>query len=199
MNDQGPHYLTDVHIDVIDDPFDLSPLATSIRRSSNFRFAWRFFQVHAGDLRSVGTVAALLSLIIKNPLLHSFLADTLDNIYPRKFRIEPLHKHASIVPNGSSFLDTMACASLDRLGAYSRDLTPSSDYERGPIHKLFSSIGPYSAYTIHPGSQTDCDVCQHHNSHLFTNWFFDVAWDFTFLVTWPLTSQFWMGCLTDTD
>lgn len=191
--------ISDMRIEVIDDPFDLAPLAASIRRSSNFRFAWQFLAVHADDLQSVGTVAAVLDAMIRTPALHSFLIETMDDIYPRKFEIEPLHCHASIVADKSCFLDTITRASLDRLGAYSRELDASTAGEREPIHKLFSSAGRYFAYTIRPGARPDCDVCQHHNSHLFSNWFFDVAWDYTFMLTWPLASLFWIGCLTDTD
>ena len=93
----------------------------------------------------------------------------------------------------------MTRASLDRLGAYSRDLSPSTAEEREAVHKLFSRMGPYSAFKIDPGTHPDCDICRQHNSHLFSNWFFGVAWDYIFLVSWPLASLFWMGCLTDTD
>ena len=188
-----------MHIEPISDAFDLQHLAASIRRSSNFRFAWQFYSVTAADLDSVGTVAEILSVIIAQPGLHAFLAISLDEIYPRDFQIEPLHKHASIVRDETSFLDTMARASLDRLGAYSRDLSRSTAEEREPIHKLFSRMGRYSAFTIASGINSDCNICRHHNSHLFSNWFFDVAWDYIFLLSWPRESLFWMGCLTDTD
>lgn len=188
-----------MHITPIEDPFDLSELASAIRSSSNFRFAWRFFALYADDLRSYATIAASLDAIAQQRELHSFLADSMDDIYPRTFEIAPLHPHASIVNDGGYFLDTMTRASLDRLGAYSRDLSPSTSEERSPIHKLFSSIGPYIAFCTQPGNRPDCDACQSHNSDLISNWFFDVAWDYTFLLTWPSASVLWMGCLTDTD
>ena len=181
------------------DPIDLKELATSIRRSSNFRFTWQFFTVTGKDLDSIGTVAELLSIVIEQPQLHSFLAKTLDEIYPRHLEVEPLHKHASIVLDPSSFLDTMARASLDRLGAYSRNLSPATADEREVIHKQFSQIGRYWAFTIDPGNSRDCSICQQHNNHLFSNWFYGVAWDYIFLVSWPHASVFWIGCLTDTD
>ena len=188
-----------MHIDSIPDPIDLQTLAASIRRSSNFRFSWQFYSVFTEALDSLGTVAKILDAIIAQPELHSFLAETLDDIYPRQFRIEPLHKHASVIPDGSFFLDTVARASLDRLGAYSRDLSPSTAQEREPIHKLFSQKGRYSAFTVVPGNNPDCEICRQHNSHLFSNWFYDVAWDYTLFVSWPNSALFWMGCLTDTD
>jgi hypothetical protein len=183
----------------IDDPFDLSDVADAIRRSSNFRFAWRFFSLYAEDLRSYATVAACLDAIVHNRELHSFLVDSMDDVYPRTFEIAPLHIHASIVNDGGYFLDTMTRASLDRLGAYSCNLSPSTSEERAPIHKLFSSLGPYIAFHTQAGNKPDCDDCRSHNNNLISNWFFNVAWDYTFLLTWPSASVLWMGCLTDTD
>lgn len=188
-----------MQIVTVDDPFDLSEVADAIRRSSNFRFAWRFFSLYTNNLRSYATVAAALDAIILQPELHSFLADSIDDIYPRKLEISPLHIHASIVNDNGHFLDTMTRASLDRLGAYSRDLSNSTSKERAPIHKLFSSIGPYIAFHTQPGSRPDCEECRSYNNDLFSNWFFGVAWDYTFLLTWPSASVLWMGCLTDTD
>lgn len=188
-----------MHVETIDDPFDLGPLAASIRSSSNFRFAWRFFQIPGRNLQNPGTVAAVLNQIIEDSLLHSFLSDSWDDDLELPFQIEPLHRHASIALDESDFLDTMTRASLDRLGAYSRSLARSTGAEREVVNKLFSKAGPYLAFAINSGSQPDCDVCRHHNNRLFSNWFFGVAWDWTFLVTWPLKSVLWMGCLTDTD
>jgi hypothetical protein len=149
-----------MHIEAICDSFDLGPLAASIRRSSNFRFAWQFYSVFGADLNALATTAEILRVIITQPSLHFFLANSLDDIYPRKFQIEPLHEHATIVRGGASFLDTMARASLDRLGAYSRELSPSTADEGEPIHKLFSRMGQYSAFTIEPGRVSTCTFCQ---------------------------------------
>lgn len=181
------------------DPIDLSELAAAVRSSSNFRFTWRFFRLKAADLRAYSTVAASLDAIVRRSDLHSFLSDSMDDIYPRQFQIEPLHKHASLEIDSGYFLDTMARASLDRLGAYSRDLSPSTSDERAEIHRLFLSLGPYIAFHTKPGNDPNCEYCKIHNNDLISNWFFDVAWDFTFLLTWPNASVLWMGCLTDTD
>ena len=183
----------------IEDPLDLNKLAVAIRSSSNFRFAWRFFTLYADDLRSYSTVAASLDAIVRQPDLHSFLSESMDDIYPRKFEIHPLHNHASLVNDGGYFLDTLTRASLDRLGAYSRDLSPSTSDERDAVHQLFSSVGRYIAFHTQPGSNPNCEYCKSRNSDLISNWFFGVAWDFTFLLTWPTASLLWMGCLTDTD
>jgi len=188
-----------MQITPIDDPIDLSGLTNQIRQSSNFRFAWRFFSFDAAELEPHAIVVAALDAIVSRPELHSFLSDSMDVIYPRKFEIEPLHDHATLVNDDEYFLDTMARAFHDRLGAYSRDLSPSTSNERAPIHRLFSSIGRYIAFHTQRGNDPDCDACRSLNNDLISNWFFDVAWDFTFLLTWPSASTLWMGCLTDTD
>ncbi len=188
-----------MEIQTIDDPFDLSELAAAIRRSSNFEFAWQFFSLRADDLRSENAVASALDAIVSRPDLHAFLAESVDHIHPQKFEIAPLHVHASVERDDNYFLDTLARASLDRLGAYSRDLTASTAAERSTIHRLFSSIGSYLAFHTQPGNTPGCDGCRIHNNDLISSWFFDVAWDYTLLLTWPATSTMWMGCLTDTD
>jgi hypothetical protein len=193
---RGPDH---VEIVAVDDPIDLTPLATPIRASSNFRFAWSFFRVTGSDLRSHGGVMAAFNDIVDCADCHSFLRDTLDDIYPREFSIERLHKHCSLTAAKGQFLDTLARAVNDRLGAYSRDLSASTSDERGAIESLFSRLGHFYAFTTAPGSQGDCEVCAHDNNHLFSNWFFGVAWDFTFFVTWPSAETLWMGCLSDTD
>lgn len=188
-----------MEIAAVDDFIDLTQIATSIRASSNFRFAWRFFRVTGIDLRSHGGVMAAFNAIVDQADLHAFLRGTLDDIYPRDFTIERLHKHCSLTTAKGQFLDTMARAANDRLGAYSRSLSASTSVERGVIESLFSRLGHFYAFTTTPGSQDGCEICARHNSHLFSNWFFDVAWDFTFFVTWPDVETLWMGCLSDTD
>ena len=192
------HDKTRMNLNPVDDRIDLSAIAAAVRRSSNFRFAWQFFDFKARDLLSPDTLRFALDAIVRREDLHAFLRHSLyDN--PREFEIELLHSHASINRDDAYFLDTLTRASLDRLGAYSHDLTPSTAIEREPIHKLFSSIGTYAAFITTQGSFAGCDICKHHNNDLFCNWFFDVAWDYTFLLTWPAASVIWVACLTDTD
>ena len=182
-----------------EDRVDLTQFATSIRSSSNFRFAWQFFTCYEPSLDSAETIRSALNEIAGNANLSAFLRDSIDDIYPRKFEIQPLHCHANIERDGAYFLDTMTRASLDRLGAYSVNLARSTDSERQPVHQLFSSIGHYLAFSTKPGTEPGCDVCQDRHNDLFTNWFFEVAWDYMFILTWPSDSLIWVGCLTDTD
>ena len=190
---------SDLTISAINDPIDLLPLATSIRSSSNFRFAWQFYSLQADDLRSYSTIAGSLDLIIRRSDLHAFLANSMDDIYPREFTIRPLHTHASIVYDNGYFLDVMARASLDRLGAYSRNLSPATPAERETVNRIFASQGRFRAFHTQRGDHPDCSQCRRGDTDLISNWFFDVAWDYTFLLTWPEASLLWMGCLTDTD
>lgn len=188
-----------IHLSLTDDRFDLTALSKSICASSNFRFAWQFYEYYGPNLEAPDAIRNALNLIATTDSLHDFLRTSLDDIYPRDFEIEPLHEHATIKQDGSYFLDTVTRASLDRLGAYSRDLSFSTAAERKPVYELFASIGKYSAFNTGPGSQAGCDVCRHHNNDLISNWHYDVAWDYTFILTWSHASILWFGCLTDTD
>lgn len=188
-----------IHLAVTEDRIGLYGLAKSIRASSNFRFEWQFYDYFGPYDETADSIRSALNLIAVTPELHDFLRSSLDEIYPREFTISPLHEHASIVRDEAYFLDSVTCASRDRLGAYSRDLSASTAAERRPVHELFSSIGEYRAYYTRSGSQPGCEICKIHNNDLFTNWHYDVAWDYTFVVTWQEASLLWLGCLTDTD
>ena len=188
-----------MHLTLTADHFDLTHVANAIRASSNFRFAWQFYHSDAPNLNSPDTVRAALDTIVEDERLHSFLRLSLDNVYPREFEIGRLHEHATIEQDNAYFLDTLARAALDRLGAYSREHTPASESEREPINHLFSGIGTYCAFTTRQGAEPGCVACKHLNNDLFCNWFYDVAWDYTFILTWPSVSTLWLGCLTDTD
>jgi hypothetical protein len=50
-----------------------------------------------------------------------------------------------------------------------------------------------------PGNSPDCLACRNHNNHLFSTWFYGVAWDWCLFAIWPHCDLFWVGCLTDTD
>ncbi len=188
-----------IHLSLTGDRFDLTALSKSICDSSNFRFAWQFYEYYGPGPESVDSIRIAMNLIATDGSLHGFLRSSLDAIYPRDFEIEPLHEHATIKQDGSYFLDTVTRASLDRLGAYSRNLSSSTAAERKSVDELFSSIGQYLAFNTEPGSQAGCDICRHHNNDLISNWHYDVAWDYTFILTWPHASVLWFGCLTDTD
>lgn len=183
----------------IPDPIDLSEFAAKVRASSNFRFAWQFHEVD--DFGSSGERACqrLLDVIVFDADLHEFLSSSLDNYVPRKFKIRPLHGHCEIREGTGEFINTMARAAFDHLGAYSRELIDATPEQREYTRKSFSRLGHFTAYSIFPGTKADCSVCQQHDQHLFSNWFHGVAWDFTYFVLYPTRNIIWIGCLTDTD
>ncbi len=193
-----------------DCPLRLTDLAAAIRTSSNFRFAWQTY-----DLPGLGAwrrqhppqaatdanfwLRTAINTVVADPQLHRFLRDSFDPMYDPEFQIEPLHDHARLEPCPDTFEEILASAAADRLGAYSRTRQPASARQRKEIATLFGQPGPYTAHQLLPGSVQNCPICRRHNGHLFTNWFFGVAWDWCLLAAWPQHDMLWIGCLTDTD
>src|SRR5262249_8202822 len=140
-----------------------------------------------------------LEVIIATPDLHEFLRESFDPMYSEAFEIQPLHNHSRVDPAAGEFENTLARAAGDHLGAYSRRLREATGAERHVIKALFECIGEYHAYALSPGHIPECAVCRNHNNHLFSSWFFGVAWDWCLFALWPRRHLFWMGCLTDTD
>ncbi|MGA2498169.1 MAG: hypothetical protein ABSH20_10530 [Tepidisphaeraceae bacterium] len=138
-------------------------------------------------------------MLVNLPDCHRFLRDSFDAMYDREFSIEPLHEHCEVVPCGTGFESTLAVAADDHLGAYSRDLRGPTATEVSQIRATFSSVGEYTAFELRPGNLAGCALCRNQNSHLFTNWFYGVAWDWCFVLTWASQKIAWVGCLTDTD
>jgi hypothetical protein len=98
-----------------------------------------------------------------------------------------------------AFEQILARAAADQLGAYSRILSEATPAQVAEIQALFGSLGPYRAFELNPGSVSGCPTCRHHNNHLFTSWFYGVAWDWLFCVRWTNSPVTWIGCLSDTD
>lgn len=181
------------------DPFRVDALADRIRASSNFRFSWQFYECDGLDPDSMSSVRAALSRVIASPELHTFMRDTFVPEYDSAFAIEPLHEHCPIVHSPVAFADILARAAGDHLGAYSKELRDASESERREVEDLFRTIGRYRAYELLPGNVPGCPVCQSYSSHIFSTWFYGVAWDWCLMAVWPERKVFWIGCLTDTD
>lgn len=188
-----------MRINTIPDPIDLTDAASRIRASSNFRLAWQFHVLDDVDLIDSSACRSLLDAIVTSADLHEFLRCSIDDIYPRDFEIERLHDHCEIHECTDEFVDTFARAIFDHLGAYSRDLRHSTVIESGYVQRLLLPLGDFVAYSLSPGTRADCPECQRYNHQLFTNWFFDVAWDFTYFVVWPDRKTVCVYCLSDTD
>ena len=180
------------------DALDLADLAGRIRASSNFRFNWQFCECAGIDPRSPAAVRDALDLIVADENLHRFLRESFDDSYDGAFEIEPVHEHCR-VEAAPDFETILAAAAADRLGAYSQDLQQATAQECAEIAELFHRPGDYCEFQLLPGNVPGCSLCGTHNQHLFTNWFYGVAWDWCLLATWPDRNLLWLGCLTDTD
>ena len=183
----------------VEDPFALDELAAQIRKSSNFRFAWQFYHWSAAASSSPLAFRAAIDTVISTPGLHAFLAHSFDPMYDKVFQIRPLHEHCRIELADGEFESILAKAAGDHLGAYSKIMRDATDSEQQAVKVLFGSLGIYRAYQLRPGDVPNCSVCRNYNSHVFSNWFFDVAWDWCLFATWPDQGVLWIGCLTDTD
>lgn len=177
----------------------LNGIAKRIRASSNFLFAWQFFHLHGLDPRSPRTALRVLEAVIAVESCHEFLRSSFDGMYGEPFSVEPLHEHCSLDEAEGDFEEILSAAAGDRLGAYSRTLRPSTAAEREEIARIFGLAGRYRAFQLEPGTVRGCQVCAAHNNHVFSTWFYGVAWDWTLVLIWPEERLAWVGCLTDTD
>lgn len=186
-----------IYIAPVAAPFPLDEMAARVRKSSNFRFEWQFYTFEYMEPSSCDDVRGALAAMIAQPDCHRFLRDTFDNdLHGEDFEIEPLRDCCRIVDAGGEFEDIMASAENDYLGAYSHQMGHATTLrQREAVGRVFASAGPYRAFQL----ALDCDVCKYHREHLFTNWFYGVAWDWCFLLTWAHSKLLWIGCLTDTD
>jgi hypothetical protein len=182
-----------------DSPFSLNDLAARIRKSSNFRFAWQFYQCSGFGPKSPLSIRHALEAIIDTPELHAFLQESFEPMYADAFAIEPLHRHCRVDAAAGEFENILARAGGDHLGAYSKPLRDATAGEKQAIKELFKCPGQYRAYELLPGNVAACPVCRSHNSHLFSRWFYGVAWDWCLFALWPRCKLLWVGCLTDTD
>ena len=49
------------------------------------------------------------------------------------------------------------------------------------------------------GEMEGCLECRGHNAHLFSDWFYGVAWDWCYCVIWEARRLVGLLCMTDTD
>lgn len=182
-----------VYLATCDAPFSLDELAARIRKSSNFRFCWQFFHCGGIDPQSTTDIRQALEAIIATPELHEFLQESFEPMYAEAFEVTPLHEHCCVISATGELENTLACAANDHLGAYSQTLRDATAAEAEEIENLFGSIGQYCGYQLLPSSGG------RHNDHVFSSWFFGIAWDWCLFAFWPHRNLLWVGCLTDTD
>jgi hypothetical protein len=143
---------------------------------------------------------AILQTMIAVEECHRFLRDSAETLGDERFEVEPIHQHCPVVGAEGEFERTLAAAANDHLGAYSRELRDSTPQEADQVRPVFEPLGPYRAFQLVPGHQPGCAECaHHHNNHVFSSWFYGVAWDWCFLLSWPKERRVWAGCLSDTD
>jgi hypothetical protein len=183
----------------IPDPVSLDDLAARIRNSSNFRFNWQWYALDHEVMPSPAAARMILKHVIEVPECHQFLRGTFDDMYEREFKVEPIHEHCRIQPADGRLPDVLAAAAGDHLGAYSRELRSATVSERSEADRAFQCMGDYRAFELLPGEVPGCKQCQDYWNHLFTNWFYSVAWDWCFCAIWSNRPLAWVGCLTDTD
>ena len=185
-------------IEALPAPFDLSELEKSIRASSNFSFACPFYRYENANPVSPRGARAFLDAIIATPELQAELRHTFATLYSTTFEIYALEPHAVFEPAADRMENLLASASRNHAGAYSLNLRDATGSEKTLIATQFGILGDYLVLELvgreHPG----CPTCDR-TSHLFSNWFYGVAWDWCFLVVWPVAKIAALVCATDTD
>jgi len=188
-----------VNVARCDSPISLDDLSGRIRKSSNFRFSWQFYQCGRVDLQWPANIQQALEAIIATAELHEFLRESFEPVYAQEFEVVQLHEHCRVDTAAGDFENILARAAGDHLGAYSQQLRDASISEKQEIKGLFGCLGEYRTFELLPGSNSECRVCQNSNNHLFSSWFYGVAWDWCLIAAWPRSDLLWVGCLTDTD
>jgi hypothetical protein len=177
---------------------DFEQLAARIRKSSNFRVAWQLFEWDGPCKATPRTARQVLEIIVLVPELQTFLASA-EPSFAKPLNVQPIHAHCVFETAGGTFERTLARAATDRLGAYSRILADAPPEQIRDVEKLFQGLGPYVPFELLPGDVEGCNVCRGHNGHLFSDWFYGVAWDWCYCVIWEERSLVGLLCMTDTD
>jgi hypothetical protein len=171
-----------VWLDVVDDAFVIDGLSSRVCASSNMRFAWQFFRSHRA-VRTTADARAALDAVVAEPDNHAFLGHA-----------QSLVKNSALIEDAPAVMALLARAAANRLGAYAPILAPTPQAAVDDVARLFSQPGALHAFELRPDPQS-----RDHSPHLFSDWFYGVAWDWCFVVSWPATNLVWVGCLTDTD
>jgi hypothetical protein len=185
-------------IEAVPAPFDLSQLEKGIRASSNFSFACPFYRYENANPASPRGARAFLEAIIATPELHVELRRTLATFCSTTFEIYPLEPHAVFEPAEGRMENLLAAAARDHAGAYSRILRDATASEKEEVATHFGVLGEYRVLELVEREHPGCPTCGY-RSHLFSNWFHGVAWDWCFLAVWPTAKIAALVCATDTD
>ena len=177
---------------------DFQPIAARIQRSSNFRVAWQLFEWVGPCEATPRTAWHALETIVLVPEYQAFLANS-GPPFTKPPTVQPIHAHCEFKTACGTFERTLARGAADRLGAHSRILTDASPGQISDVEKVFRGPGPYVPFELLPGEVAGCMECRGHNVHLFSSWFYGVAWDWCYCVIWEDRSLVGLLCMTDTD
>ncbi len=178
---------------------EVDRLADRIRGTSNFRVARQLFQCDAAYRATPRTARQILDTICMVPEFQQFLADDVSPPPLEGASAPQLHEHSVIAAANGSFEETLARGAADRLGAYSRSLASATASEVEAVRAVFASHGDYAPFELRSGEAPGCSTCREHNGHLFSEFFYSVAWDWCFCVIWEGRKLALVWCMTDTD
>lgn len=141
----------------------------------------------------------LLLYVVGNDDVWRTLRGSFDDMYDAELEVSTPHEHSTFVQEEDRVEALLAQAAANRLSPYSVRTSPATQREIGKIRRAFAAHGPYEAMELVPGSQEGCQGCLAHNNHLFSTWFYGVAWDWCFVVWWPSRAIACLLVLTGTD
>jgi len=188
-----------MEVKVLNKQIDLKQLEIDIRKSSNFQFAHQFFHVNISSLQDSKKLPFVLNQIADAPELHQFLINNFTNIYSVDFEINHLDEFSYFENDRELFGQILAGASHDIMGAYSKQLRIPTKKEVEEIFELFGSLGNFDGFVLKTRKHERNKDYEAIGAAHFSSWFYDVAWDYLIVATWPKENIFWLGCLSDTD
>jgi hypothetical protein len=178
---------------------ELERLAERVRSSSNFRVAAQLFHFDAACKPTSRTARQILDTLCMVPEFQRFLSDDLSPLPVESASTLQLHEHCVMGLANGAFEQTLARGAADRLGAYSRSLAEATASEVEEVRAIFSAQGVYAPFELRSGDVSGCSTCQERNGHLFSDWFYAVAWDWCFCVICEDRKMALVWCMTDTD
>ncbi|MEP2935743.1 MAG: hypothetical protein ABJM06_14980 [Gilvibacter sp.] len=188
-----------MEVKVLNQKIDLKQLEMNISKSSNFQFAHQFFYVNTSSLHDSNKLPYVINQIADDPELHQFLVNNFNNIYSVEFEINHLNKYSYFEKSRELFGQILAGASNDILGAYSIQLRAPKPKEVEEIYEVFDSLGMFEGFVLATRKpERNIEHNTQGTAH-FSSWFYDVAWDYLIVATWPKDNILWLGCLSDTD
>ena len=137
-----------MRISKLSDPLDLTEVATRLRSSSNFRFAWQFYQIADAPEKMVDACRSLLETVVLYLELHEFLRTTNNGVYRHELKMWHVAEPCELREPTADFTETFASAEFDHLGAYSNILRHATQQKRKYGEGIFARMGEFVAYSM---------------------------------------------------